>query len=215
MTEPTSTTDRVVARIRADILSGKLNPGERLTQFALAERLGTSRFPVREALNILAQEGLVTVNSGQGATVALLSLDEIDELYGLRVKLEPDLAGDIIRNISARDTDRFRALVEEMDKICYTDPVRWSQLNHEFHAEMYQISDRPHTTRIVTQLLMLVQPYSRVAVFALGSQREVLLEHGRLLQALEQRDTKALSAAISEHVGNAKDNLLSVLRKGK
>lgn len=101
-----------------------------------------------------------------------------------------------------------------MDKICYTDPVQWSQLNYEFHAEMYRLSGRPHTTRIVTQLLTLVQPYSRVAVFGLGSQREVLLEHRRLLQSLEQRDAEALSAAISEHVGNAKDNLISVLRKG-
>jgi DNA-binding GntR family transcriptional regulator len=213
MTEPVNSTEMAVAGIRAEILSGRLKAGQRLTQAALAERLGTSRFPVREALAILAQQGLVTTTSGQGAAVARLSPDEIEELFGLRVMLEPALADHIIHNISARDVDQFRAFVEEMEEICYTSPARWSELNYKFHAEMYRLSNRPHTTRIVTQLLTLVQPYSKVAVFALGAQRDVLLEHRRLLQSLEHRDAEALSAAISEHVGNAKDNLISVLRR--
>ena len=115
MTGPANTTERAVARIRADTLSGTLKPGERLTQFALAERLGISRFPVWEALASPAQQGLVTANAGQGATVAPLSPDEIDELYSLRITLRRHWSPHIIHHISARDVDRFRSLVEEME----------------------------------------------------------------------------------------------------
>src|SRR5829696_252732 len=105
----------VAGRLRKAILEGRLKPGERIRQETLAAEMGTSRIPVREALNRLQNEGLVTLTSHVGARVAQLRLSELDEIYQIRERLEPLAIAQSTPHLSAAQLRDIRGYVEEME----------------------------------------------------------------------------------------------------
>lgn len=195
--------------LRRAIRDGVLSPGQSLVQDELARRFGVSRIPVREALRLLASEGLVSMRSGEGAVVTRLDADEIRELYDLRLSLEPPLTGPIVANCSGRDIDRLESFTAEMEAVADTDSLRWSVLNYLFHRSMYELAERPHTLRVIDQVLNLVEPYSRVYVHVLAGLDRAQGEHADMIATLRARNADALAAAIRSHLTWARDGLVT------
>jgi DNA-binding GntR family transcriptional regulator len=202
------TPEEMADRIRKEIREGVLGPGQPLVQDELAERFGVSRIPLREALRVVAGEGLVVMHRSRGAVVAHLSADEAAELYDLRLHVEPPLAGHIVACCSDRALERLAASVEAMERIGRTDAVEWSGVNYEFHRSMYELVERPHTLRVVTQLLNLVERYSRMYVHHLDALGRVHREHAEMIEALRRHDAGRLAGAITQHLGGARERLL-------
>ena len=175
--------------IRDAIRQRLLPPGAPLVQSAIAEAFGVSRIPVREALQYLASEGLVTLGD-DGARVTLLSTAEIYELWSLRAVIEASMADATARNIGPAEFEELRVLVDAMDHA--KDGDEWSDINYGFHLAMYRIARLPHFARVATRVLTLIEPYSRVVVGRLQGQDAAQSEHREMIAALEERDAEKL-----------------------
>lgn len=195
----------VVDVLRDAIRQRLLPPGMPLVQSALAEALGVSKIPVREALQYLASEGLVTF-AEDGASVTLLAPAEIDELWSLRALLEPALAAAIARNATPPDLERLGGLVREMDDAA--DGDAWSDLNYAFHGELYAIARLPHFAAAASRVLTQIEPYSRVAVNRLEGRAAAQAEHHELLAALEQADGARAAEVLERHSLRARSLLV-------
>lgn len=205
------TPQEIADALRESIRAGVFAPGQELIQVQLASRLGTSRIPVREGLRLLAAEGLVVLKQGQGAYVTALNVDELDELYDLRLRLEPPLAPDIIRHLHQRHLDRFSDVVRRMEKCGRAEAATWSSLNFQFHHDMYECAMKQHSFRLIAQLLNLVEPYSRMYVHGLAARGRAETEHRRMIDALGSHDSSGLARAIEDHLEGARNRLLEAM----
>ena len=203
--------DQVANLLRRAIREGVRRPGDELIQDELARRLGVSRIPLREAFRTLAAEGLITIRPGRGATVTKLDLAEVTELYNLRLVLEPPLAEPVMANHTNADIDRLTAMVAQMEEDTGEDPEAWSNFNYEFHRSTYELANRPHTLRLVTQILNLVEPYSRIYVHYLDHLDRVHAEHRMMIEALRSGDSNLLASAIADHLEGARDGLAKAM----
>ncbi len=195
--------------VRRAIREGVLRPGQAIVQDDLAEQFGVSRIPLREALRIVAGEGLITMRRGQGARVTPLRLSEVEELYGLRLALEPAMAEPLIQQCRDVDVARLASMAQSMESMGASDSVGWSNVNYEFHRSMYALADRPHSLRVITQILNLVERYSRMYVHGLHSLDRVHHEHAEMIRALRSQDPHLLAANIRAHLKGARDGLRS------
>ncbi|MFF5260942.1 GntR family transcriptional regulator [Actinomadura viridis] len=204
--------EEIATLLRRAVRRRVLRPGQTLNQDDLSRRLGVSRVPVREALRTLVGEGLITMQSGMGAIVAELDAEEVEELYDLRLQLEPPLAATVTANASERDIDELADLLRRMDRVEEPDPEEWSGLNYGFRRHLYELSERPHSVRLVTQVLNLVEPYSRYYAHVLGGQEQIREELTAEITALRDRDGGRLAGLISEHLAKARRELVSAMR---
>src|SRR6185503_6980396 len=142
-----------VEALRERILRGDYPDGEPLRQDALADELGVSRIPVREALRQLEAEGLVIFNPHRGAVVSSLSLDEIAELFELRAEIECDLLRRAIPLITDQQLERANEMLDEFEEALRAgEAARWGQLNWHFHAALYAPANRSFTMSVLQKL---------------------------------------------------------------
>ncbi len=205
MTRPTSKPP-IADVMREAIRQGLLAPGQPLIQAAIAEAMGVSRIPVREALHALAAEGLVTFSDDGGARVTALEPEEVEELWTLRALLESELAPGIVRVATDSDIDALRAHVLEMDDL---DPETWSDRNYVLHQELHRLSGMPHFADACGRVLTMMDSYSRVAVSVLSEQSEAQAEHHLMIDALARRDGDELSRLLLHHSHRARKALLA------
>jgi DNA-binding GntR family transcriptional regulator len=184
-----------------EIVEGRLGPGERIRQEAVAQRLNTSRMPVREALKRLHDEGLVTHISHVGARVAVLDVAELDEIYLIRERLEPLALAESIPHLGARDHEQLRAYVEEMESCADpADPSRWVTVDRLFHLKTYSAAPMPRMLEIIDGLWNRTQQYRR-AYTRLAARFEIAhMEHRLLLEAIAGRDVEAAAALSRVHI---------------
>lgn len=190
-----SVTVNIADVVRDAIRQRLLPPGMPLVQGALADALGVSRVPVREALQFLASEGLVTF-AEDGARVTDLPPDEIHELWTLRALVEPALADAIAARATVAEIDGLRALITAMEA---ADGDAWSDLNYAFHRELYRVARLPQHAAVALRLLTQIEPYSRVAINNLAGRPAAQAEHHEMIAALDRRDAAALREVLERH----------------
>lgn len=205
--------DDIAQLLRRAIGERMLLPGQALNQDELARRFGVSRIPLREALRTLVGEGLVVMRPGLGALVTQLSVDEVEELYDLRLRLEPPLAAAVVARAGRQDVADLGDLVDRMSQLADEESESWSNLDYAFLRRMYELSGRRHTVRMVIQALNLVEPYSRVHVHLLGWRDRVLDEQRGMVLALRAGDATALGESITASIEAAKIHLVAVMRE--
>jgi len=197
-----SITEAAIERIRAEILSGRIVPGERIRLRTLEELLGVSHIPIREALRRLEGEGLVTTVPQKGAIATPLSLDELAEVYELRKMLEPVLAARAV----PMDPGHLKALeraLRDMESV----EEEWvapgfGQLHRSFHWLIIAPGARgnrviEHTIR---QQWQTSERYVRFAMTVGGQAPVAATHHRRLLRAAKRGDGEAMAAELVEHL---------------
>jgi DNA-binding GntR family transcriptional regulator len=195
--------------LRESIRQRMLPPGMQLIQQSIADALGVSRIPVREALQRLASEGLVTFGD-DGARVTELSAAEIDELWSLRAVLEPAMAEAIVANARSDEIADLSALVEDMDSA--PDVDTWSNLNYVFHVTLYTASRLPHFRTAAVRVMTMIEPYSRVAAGLLEQRHLAQAEYKEMVAALQAGDTDAFRSLLATHSIRARERLISYAR---
>jgi DNA-binding GntR family transcriptional regulator len=202
--ETYSLVELAVARLRRDILSGRTDPGERLVEEQLTRRLGISRAPLREAMRLLAQQGLVEHIPRRGARVATLSDADVRELYEVRDVLErhavaampgrPDLTG-------------LRAALDVMRKATEADDrLELSNAHGRFHVEVVRLGGNRQLAALYESVLVRIQLYMAVnmrreAESARAS--EGVVRHERLFAAVERGDRDEILEELSGHGARA------------
>jgi DNA-binding GntR family transcriptional regulator len=196
--------DVVCDEIRAQIISGVYEPGSRLIEDRLAEQLGVSRNPVREALRVLETEGFVEMVPRRGALVASLPAKEVNDLFEVRMTLEGLAARLAARNIDDGMLARLRKLVAAREQaVTRNDYRRIGQLNTQFHELIVAASGNRFLTNIMLPLRGRMQ-----WIFNRSSQAEwthSMTDHAELVEALAARDEEKAAEVASRHVHAAQD----------
>jgi DNA-binding GntR family transcriptional regulator len=205
-----TTTGRVVDLLREQILSGALPEASLLRQEKLAAEFGVSRVPIREALHQLEAEGLVTMQSHKGAVVSSLSIDDLEEVYEIRARLETWLLEQSMPLLSEPHFQKAEALFAQMVEDQRDE--NWSNLNWDFHATLYAPANRPQTLALVRKLYLNAYRHFPLPIRLTGSREKMNREHRILLDLCRQGDVARASAHLEQHILMGARHLISRLK---
>lgn len=191
--------ERVLDELRGRILNGSYLPGERLTEERLADDFGVSRSPVREALRVIATEGLVRINPRRGAEVSTPDPESAEDLLQVRSRLEPLAARLAAQRATPADIDALRSLLEQSRLATEAkDLDAVAELNTRLHMEVVRIADSRWLSAFARRMYLHVQWIFRVSADrrAPHSWRE----HIVLIDAIESGDPDRAEEAAASHV---------------
>ncbi len=207
--------ETVCEALRDAIRRGILEPGERLMEVQLAEELGISRTPVREAIRKLEQEGYVIMLPRRGTYVSDVSVKDVKEIFEIRSALESLAAELATLRIEPDELDKLRALLTEiegqierkagMDKIVATDV--------KFHGLLYQVSRNERLVAIISNLMEQLARFRTLSMSYPGRLQETLAEHRAMVEAIAAGDEDAARNAAERHMEQAEETLLKAMRK--
>ena len=181
--------EEVLRALRADLISGYFDPGEQLVQESIAERLGVSRVPLREALKVLEAEGHVTYHPHRGYFVTRLSTDDLLEVYRLREILETEALEHAVPMLTAEDCDALGDLLVTVDQAIRMDDVRAiSETNRQFHFALFEFSGMPRLVRLIRQLWDATEAYRSVYFTSAPNRDRIHDEHIEILESLRRGD---------------------------
>jgi DNA-binding GntR family transcriptional regulator len=204
--------EQIAARLRDDVLSGRLAAEQRLAQHDLATRFQVSRIPVRDALRMLEAEGLVTSDSRFGAVVAPLSIENVEELYELRLMLEPANARRAVPALRPEDDDAMERHLRAMEALV-DDPRAWFEVHARFHRVINERSRRERTNLLLENLRGQTERYVRFFQMVEANPAGLLAQHERIRVAALRRDTEAVVTGITEHLKLVRDHVTSHLQE--
>lgn len=197
---PTATSARIATYLREQILSGAIGPGERIRQEDIAERLGASRLPVREALRILEAEGLTELEMNKGARVPALDMHEVDVMYQMRERLEPLAIAESLPHLNA---EQLAELADIQNRIeANSDIAGFLALDRQFHLLSYSGCAIEQLLSSVTRLWNSTQHYRRAFMMISGPERRWIVnaEHRLILDAIQRRDAVDADRYLSGHI---------------
>ena len=204
--------DRVVRTLRPAILSGELPRGMRLIEEEIAEKLGVSRGPVREALTTLEQEGLVTLQPRRGATVVGVTERDVRELYDLRLLLETHAAELAARNARPEDIDFLTGLSDRL-----SERARGAQLDSlspadiVFHRHLFVMANQRRLRAAWERLAGILESLLTIT----DSNRPHDVRHSYIVEALREQDPHMARDAIRVHLERAEAIMIDVLRRAR
>jgi len=187
------------AQLRESILNGSITPGARISEPGLAEQLGISRTPVREALQRLSQEGLVELSPNKGARVRALSLQEIREVYEVRALLEAEAARLAAQNATEKELKELDQRLKTLDKLPRGDYLEQMQVDFDFHTALVEASHNRMLARVYQDLrasLALV----RASMQTHSQHPTTRKQHKQIMQALHKHNAEAAAKAARTHV---------------
>lgn len=191
---------RVADELRRAILAGELPPGSRIRQEEVAARTGASRLPVREALRILAAEGLVISEPNKGARVPILSGKDVDLIYQMRERLEPLALITTMPLLTDAELNRLAELQSEIR--ANTDPDEFLWLDREFHLLTYSHTTLDPLAATVLSMWNSTQHYRRAFMRLVGQRQRWIInaEHDLLLDALRRHDPVDAERYLAGHI---------------
>jgi DNA-binding GntR family transcriptional regulator len=211
--------DSVFEILRENILGRGFRPGDRLDVRALADQLGVSATPVKDAINRLAAEGLVEIRPRSGTFVAGLAADAVAETFEIRRALECLAAERVIAHLTPDLLSRFRDIVDAMDRPVSSerDRTEHERKNVDLHSLLVETSQNRRLTELYRSLnahLTIARIHSRRRPDSERLEHE-RREHRAILAALEARDTAALVSALDRHIRRAGGALVDDLREAR
>ncbi|MCZ8262054.1 MAG: GntR family transcriptional regulator [Beijerinckiaceae bacterium] len=198
--------DEVAERLRELILTGELEPRERINEVELCERFGISRTPLREAIKILATEGLLELLPNRGARVGHVSQSEIEEMIEVVAGLEATAAELACRSITDAEVDVIEAKTLVMQKAyARGDEKSYFTLNREIHEAMMQAARNATLANIYANLSSRIQRMRYTAHKTPEQWQRAMDEHTRMAELLRVRDGEALARVVRDHIRGKKD----------
>jgi len=180
------------------LLLGRFSPGQPMTIKGLTEMLGVGMTPVREAIRRLTSENALKTLGNRRVIVPVLTQKQVDDIYFLRMKIEPELAKRSVKNITKAQIQELSEINEEVtDAIGSGDISKYLERNKTFHFSIYELAETPILMRSVQSLWLQVGPSLRVVCGRYGT-ANLLDKHSDILQALRDTDPDAAEAAMQE-----------------
>ncbi len=205
----------VIERLRDMIVEGELATGERLHDANLAATLNVSRTPIREAIKLLATEGLVDLLPGRGARVSDLSIDDIMELFETIAGVERYACELATERMSERDLDRLRRTHERMARHhAAGERQPYFKLNHEIHLAIVAASKNATLKAIHASLMSRARRARYVALASHARWMEAMTEHELLMAAMAERDARRAGEIMRRHDLGTAVSIAAALRRG-
>jgi DNA-binding GntR family transcriptional regulator len=195
--------------IREAIIRGDFKPGERLKQSDLAEKMGVSRMPIREAFRKLESEGLILLEPHKGAVVKSISIEDMEEIYALRSELEKMAVYQSVNLLTEEDIEQLSSLVAVMENA--KDPDTFVQYNIDFHRLLVK---RCKWGRLNSFIGTLWNGLPQQTPHLLTGQIETSnTEHRKILEAVLNKDNETAANLVSEHIYRTGESLIESLKK--
>ena len=205
-------TDWVYEELKAAILELRLPPGHPLREAALAEQLGVSKTPIREALSRLEQEGLAEMTSFKGAVVTGYSRKDLLEIYELRELLENAAARTAATSIEAPALDRLVAICQESrDLRTGTDPARLAALITEFDTVLFDQVRNGRIRALIENLRAHLTRIGQLTAEIPGRVQTSIAEHEKIVEAIVARDPDLAEQRMADHIHSVRDDQLRAL----
>lgn len=210
--KPPTAQQAVLAELRSLITVGRLRPGQQVRQDALAEELGVSRVPLREALKILEGEGQVTYAAHRGYFVAELSLTDLLEVYRIRGLLEPEAVREALPRLTDEDVTRVLDAHKDVELASTAgDLAAMTEANRRFHFALMEPCGLPRLVRFVRLLWDATDAY-RSLYYNLAEHRSTVVEeHEQAVRAMRDGDADTLVRVLDAHRENAVTALRALL----
>ena len=202
--------DVVCETLRDAVRNGILKPGERLMEIQLAEELGVSRTPVREAIRRLELEGYVIMMPRRGTYVANLSIRDINEVFEIRTSLESLSSGLAAERITDEELERLQRLLVQIGAYIESgDMGKIVETDTEFHDLLYQASRNRRLVGIISNLREQLTRFRTTSMSFPGRLKATLEEHRLIVEAIAQGDVKAARKAAEHHMEKSEQTLLA------
>ena len=199
---PRALYEDVAELLRQRIFRRELEPGSWIDELKIAEELGISRTPLREALKVLAAEGLVTMKVRRGAYVTEMSEQDVREAYQLLALLESDATARVAQQASATELAELQALHQELEA-AEADHEAFFDANERFHWRVLEIENNRWRQQMVLELRRVMKLNRHHSLFRTGRIQESLQEHRAIVQALLARDASSCRTLVAQHFANS------------
>ncbi len=198
---PRALYEEVAERLRQRIFRRELEPGIWIDELKIAEEYGISRTPLREALKVLAAEGLVTMKVRRGAYVTEVSEQDLRDVYHLLSLLESDAAGVVAAQASEAQLKELQTLHLQLEKaMAHTD--KFFEINERFHMRLLEIANNRWRNQMVADLRKVMKLNRHNSLLKSGRIKESLAEHRTIMAAIESKNAKAAAQRMREHFSN-------------
>jgi len=198
---PRALYQEVAERLRQQIFARELEPGSWIDEQKLTAEYGISRTPLREALKVLAVEGLVTMKVRRGAYVTEMSREDVAQVYHLLGLLEADAAGEVARIASDAQVAELRRLHEQLERQVRSRDAFFAT-NEAFHLKLLEFAGNRWRRQIVDDLRKVMKLNRHHSLFRKGRLASSLAEHRELMAAIEGRDARAATRLMRSHFDN-------------
>ena len=195
---PRALYEEVAEQLRQRIFRRELEPGSWIDELKIAEEFGISRTPLREALKVLAAEGLVTMKVRRGAYVTEMSEKDLRDVYHLLSLLESDAAGVVAERATPEQQQTLRDLHAELESAAGNREAFFS-VNERFHMALLDMADNRWRSQMVADLRKVMKLNRHNSLFKQGRIEDSLGEHRAILAAMVARDAKATVKAMQAH----------------
>ena len=204
--------ESVADYIRAKIVAREFLPGEHLVQDELADQLGVSRTPIREALHKLESEGYVVMTPHRGASEASFSLEELQDFYNVRIGLESYAAYLAAQRITDEELEQLENHLREMDRVKDRGDIDLLiRLNRTFHESIYAAARQERLYGLIVNYFDLVERYRRIFHSLRNRAEHTVDEHQRIFEALRNRDAELSTRLTREHLAQTAEALKKAL----
>ncbi len=204
--------DVVFQTLRQAILRGEIQPGERLMEIHLAQKLGVSRTPVREAIRMLELEGLVMTIPRRGAVVAEITVSDLEDVLEVRLALEELAVQIVCKKLTQEQLDEMKALAAGFRRTLDGDDVgECAQADMAFHEAIYNATGNKRLVQILNNLREQMYRYRMEYLKDKSSHRILVEEHAEILQALEARDEQRALEATRQHIARQREHIIAEL----
>ena len=198
---PRALYEEVAELLRQRIFNRELAPGSWIDELKLAEEYGISRTPLREALKVLATEGLVTMKVRRGAYVTEISERDLTDVYHLLSLLESDAAGVVAAQATDAQLTELQTLHRELEA-AVANRERFFQINEAFHTRLLEIANNRWRDQMVADLRKVMKLNRHNSLLKSGRIEESLAEHQAIMHAIAARDGEGASAGMRQHFSN-------------
>jgi DNA-binding GntR family transcriptional regulator len=193
--------EQVAERLRTRIFAHELSPGAWIDEQALAIEYGISRTPLREALKVLAAEGLVLLKPRRGCYVTQLSEQDIDEVFPVMALLEGQVAAEAARRATSADFARLAAIHAELEKHAAANNTdRFFDANQRFHTALQEIAGNSYLAQLIDDARQVIKLTRRDSLRLEGRLKQSLAEHREILEALRNKDSALAGQRMHEHL---------------
>lgn len=201
-------TSQLIVRLRNHILAGTYAPGSALRQDLLASEFGTSKIPIREALVQLQSEGLVNIFPNRGFQVRPLTAGELEEVFRLRLQIEPTAVAQGAKLATAADHDAARMVLSQLNEaLAVEDFASSGQLNRAFHLALIVPRLHPVAAEVLGRLHTLAQRYVQAHLRPQGRDKRATREHAALFRAWSAGNSKEVSVLTYSHIEATRNDL--------
>ncbi|GAB4397489.1 MAG: GntR family transcriptional regulator [Rhodoferax sp.] len=204
---PRALYEEVAERLRQRIFNRELAPGSWIDELKIAQDYGISRTPLREALKVLAAEGLVTMKVRRGAYVTEVSEKDLADVYHLLALLESDAAAVVAQQASAEELAELQALHQQLEAAAApdVDRERFFAINEQFHMRLLDMARNRWRNQVVNDLRKVMKLNRHNSLNKVGRLHESLKEHRALMQALTARNPQLARDRMEQHFRNGLD----------